>query len=354
MTLRVALIGCGFIGRFHSAAIKAIATRELLGVEYVAVCDEDAERASSFARITGAEAVTDAAEVIDSPDIDAVYICVPTAQHKELVLRAAGHGKHIFCEKPLATNLADAEEMAAAVDAAKVKASVGLVLRHSPILTVLNELIQDGTLGRLMTVVFRDDQFFPTTGHYASDWRNDVAVAGAGTLLEHSIHDIDVLHWLAGPVRGVRGTTRNFAGHEGIEDLAVATLDFESGAQGSLTSIWHSVVSRPSTRLIEMFFEKGLFHVDHDYLGPIHMQAHALNAETIPEEEVQRRYLEMLGLPAADFEGMLRYSLEDYFFLKAVAEDSAPFPDFGTALEAHRVVDAIYRSAIGGGSEVLL
>ena len=354
MTLRVALIGCGFIGRFHSAAIRAVAGRGLLDVEYVAVCDENADRARSFARITGAEAVTDAAEVIDSPDIDAVYICVPTAYHKEFVLRAADRGKHIFCEKPLATNLADVEEMVAAVDAANVRAAVGLVLRHSPILTVLHELMQDATLGRLMTVVFRDDQFFPITGQYASDWRKDAAVAGAGTLLEHSIHDIDVLHWLAGPVRSVRATTRNFAGHEGIEDLVVANLDFESGAQASLTSVWHSIISRPSTRLIEFFFEKGLFHVDHDYLGPIHLQKHALNAETIPEEEVQRRYLEKLGLDAGEFGGMLRYSLEDYLFLKALTEGRAPFPDFHTALEAHRVVDAIYRSGEGGGPEVLL
>lgn len=354
MTVRVALIGCGFIGRFHSAAIRAVANRGLLDIEYVAVCDENADRARSFAEVTGAEAARDAAEIIDSPDIDAVYICVPTAHHKELVLRAAGRGKHIFCEKPLATNLADVEEMVAAVDAANVKAAVGLVLRHSPILKVLRDLTEDATLGRLMTVVFRDDQFFPITGHYASDWRKDVAVAGAGTLLEHSIHDIDVLHWLAGPVRSVRGRTRNFAGHEGIEDLAVAGLDFESGAQGSLTSVWHSVVGRPSTRLIELFFEKGLFHVDHDYLGPIHLQTHALNAETIPEEEVQRRYLEKMGLDVAEFGGMLRYSLEDYLFLKALTEDRAPFPDLHTALEAHKVVDAIYRSAEGGGSEVLL
>ena len=103
-----------------------------------------------------------------------------------------------------------------------------------------------------------------------------------------------------------------------------------------------------------MFFEKGLFHLDHDYLGPIHLQKHALSAETIPEEEVQRRYLQMLGLDAAKFEGMLRYSLEDYLFLKALTEDRAPFPDFHTALEAHRVVDAIYRSGEAGGPVVLL
>jgi predicted dehydrogenase len=352
MSLRVGLIGCGFIGRFHSTAIRAIASRGLLDVEYVAVCDENAERARSFADVTGAEPLTDAAAVIDSPDIDAVYVCVPTAYHKDLVLRAAARGKHIFCEKPLATNLADVEEMVAAVEAAGVHAAVGLVLRHSPVLTVLRDLMEDPTLGRLMTVIFRDDQFFPITGQYASDWRKDVAVAGAGTLLEHSIHDIDVLHWFAGPVRSVHGTVGNFAGSHGIEDLVVSTLNFESGAQGSLTSVWHSIIGRPSTRLIEVFFEKGFFHVEHDYLGPIQVQTHALNAETISEQEVQRRYLQQAGLEGDAFEGLLRYSLEDYAFLKALIEDGPPFPGFRVALEAHRVVDAIYRSGAAGGDEV--
>ena len=108
------------------------------------------------------------------------------------------------------------------------------------------------------------------------------------------------------------------------------------------------------TPLIELFFEKGIFHLDHDYLGPIQLQKHALSAETIPEEEVQRRYLELLGLDGDEFQGMLRYSLEDYAFLKALTEDRAPFPDFHTALEAHRVVDAIYRSGQGGGQDVVL
>ena len=349
MSLRVALIGCGFIGRFHSTAIRAIANRGLLDVEYVAVCDEHEERARSFATLTGAEPTTDANAVLDSPDIDAVYICVPTAYHKDLVFRAAAAGKHIFCEKPLATNLADAEEMTAAVEAAGVKAGVGLVLRHSPIMNVLKQLMDDPTLGRLMAIVFRDDQFFPITGQYMSDWRKDRDIVGAGTLLEHSIHDVDLLHWFAGNVASVRGAVRNFAGYEGVEDLVLATMDFANGAQASLTSIWHSIIGRPSTRRLELFFEKGVFYVDHDYLGPIHMQLHALNAQTIAEEEVQRRYLEGLGLKGDVFEGLLRYSLEDYFFLKALCEGRQPEPGFRVALQAHRVVDAIYRSGAANG-----
>jgi predicted dehydrogenase len=354
--LNVALIGCGLRGRFHSFALRGLSHLGLVDINYAAVCDLDETRARSFAEAARVPTVsTDPQEIIDSPDVDVVYITVPTAGHKDLVLRAAKRGKHIFCEKPLATTLADVEEMVAAVERAGVKAGVGLILRHSPIITVLKSLTEDPTLGRLMVITFRDDQFFPIQGHYASDWRKDRDIVGSGTLLEHSIHDVDILRWFGGEVRTVRGSLRNFAGHEGVEDLALANLQFESDAQADLVSIWHSVLGRPSTRRLELFFEKGVFIIDNDFLGPIHLQTHARNAETVSEQEVRQRYLEIVGLGGqAVFEEALRYSLEDYFFLKAVAEGRDPFPDFRVALQAHRIVDAIYRSAAAGGAEITL
>lgn len=354
MTLRVGLIGCGWIGRFHSTGIRAIARREALDITYAGVADLDPGRAAAFAEITGAKAYETPEAMIDSGDIDVVYVCVPTGAHKALVLKAAERGLQVFCEKPLATNLADVEEMVAAVDRAAVKAGVGLVLRHSPILTVLKELMDDPTIGRPMQIIFRDDQFFPIQGHYASEWRKDVFQAGAGTLLEHSIHDVDVLNWFAGKVTSLQGHTRNFAGYDGIEDLASAHIEYENGVQAELVSVWHSVLGRPSTRRLEVFFEKGFFAIDDDYIGPIHYQLHAQNAQVMPADEVQKRYLSGLGMSDEMFEGLLRYSLEDYFFLRACLEDQTPFPDFRVALEAHRVVDAIYRSAAADGERVIL
>jgi len=324
----------------------------LLDADYLVVCDADEERARAFASAARVERfTTDPSEIIRSPEINVVYITVTTAAHKRLVIEAAGAGKHIFCEKPLATNLADVEEMVEAVDAAGVKAGVGLILRHSPILTVLKSLTEDPTLGRLMVIVFRDDQFFPIQGHYMSDWRKDRSVAGSGTLLEHSIHDADVLHWFGGRVERVRGSLSNFAGYEGVEDLATVHLEFESGAFAELVSVWHGVLGRPSTRRLELFYEKGVFFIDHDFLGAIQVQTHARNAELIKEEEVRSRYLAQLGLNNEAFDQALRYSLEDYFFLRSVIDNSEPFPDFHVALQAHRLIDAVYRSAAGKNGE---
>jgi predicted dehydrogenase len=351
----IALIGCGFIGRFHSIAIRGLIRQGLVDAQYAAVCDVDERRARSFADTAGVPTVcTNPLEVIDCENIDVVYVCVPTAGHRELVERAAERGKHVFCEKPLATNLGDVEGMVRTVRSAGVKAGVGLILRHSPILTVLKSLTEDASLGRLMTIVFRDDQFFPVLGHYGSEWRKDKVIVGSGTLLEHSIHDVDILRWFAGEVMSVRGSAKNYAGHEGVEDLASAHFEFEGGAQAELVSIWHNVLGRPSTRSLELFYENGVFRIDHDFMGPIHYQAHAMSAQVVTEEEVRSRYLEALGLTDQRFERALRYSLEDYFFLSAVTEDNDPFPDFEVALEAHRIVDAVYRSAESDGDAVAL
>ena len=363
MQPRVGLIGCGLIGTFHSRGVAGIIKLGLVDARYVAVCDRMEERAQEFARLAGAGmCTTDPDELIASPEVNTVYVCTPTAEHKALVLKAAAAGKHIFCEKPLSTTLADVREMYAAVRDAGVKHQVGLVLRHSPIFTVLKELMSEPRLGRLMTVVFRDDQFFPIQGHYASEWRKDFALTGGGTLIEHSIHDLDLLTWLAGDVESLRAETRNFAGHEQVEDLASVSLRFvrqggqAAGATGQLVSVWHNVLSRPSGRYLEFFFEHGYFAVDQDFLGEIRYHTYATDgARTIPQDEVLSRYLALVGLDGEAYaQAAQRFSLEDYFFLRALSEDAVPFPGFDVALRAHELVDAVYRSAAQDGEQIHL
>ena len=357
MKPHVGIIGAGFIGRFHARGVHGLTKLGLVDATYVAICDRDIERAENFARIANLDLVTsDPDELINSPDVNTVYVCTPTAEHKDLVLQAAAASKHIFCEKPLAKTLTDAQEMFGAVRSAGIRHQVGLIIRHAPIFTVLRQLISDPELGRLMTVVFRDEQAFPIQGHYLSDWRKDVAIAGGGTLIEHSIHDLDLLTWLAGDVASVQAQTRNFAGHEGIEDLASVTLSFANGATGQLTSIWHNMEDRPASRYLELFFEHGYFAVDKDFFGSIRYETSASHGpQKVSDDEVRRRYLEIVGLDKDVFDPALnRYSLEDYFFLNAIAEERDAYPGFDVALRAHELVDAVYRSAAEDGRKIEL
>ena len=115
----------------------------------------------------------------------------------------------------------------------------------------------------------RDDQYFPIGGMYGSDWRADVSIAGGGTLLEHSIHDLDLLAWMLGPVVSVVARTQNHAGHPGIEDVAAVTLEHSSGAISTLLSVWHGIKTRPSTRRLEVFFERGHAVLENEQVGPV-------------------------------------------------------------------------------------
>jgi predicted dehydrogenase len=207
-----------------------------------------------------------------------------------------------------------------------------------------------------MTAVMIDDQFFPIQGHYNSTWRGDVSQVGAGTLLEHAIHDVDVLCWYFGPVRRVYGVSRHFAEKEGVEDLTVTTLEFGGGMVVSHVSIWHNLLHRGSSRRMTVVCENAQFRWDdNDWVGPIRADSNALGrAAEISTEEVLRRYIDGADIPERIRDVMstqyvgLDYTLEDYAFLRAVSEERPGFPDFDTAVYAHRVVDSIYESARAG------
>jgi predicted dehydrogenase len=351
----VGLIGCGHIGRFHSRNLRGAIRSGVVEARYPAVCDRDRARAEAFAAITGAELVTDdPEELLAFPGLTAVYICTETAEHPRLVEAAAARGLDIFCEKPLARTLPEVERMVAAVEGAGVINQVGLVLRYSPVLTVMADLMRDAGLGPLLTAHLRDDQFFPVRGHYRSSWRGSFERAGGGTLIEHSIHDVDVFRWLFGEVRAVRCHTREATpGHPGVEDVALVTFQHEGGHQTTLTSVWHGLDDRPSTRYLEVFFEGGYFATEHDFLGPIRVQGRSGPVREMSAEEVFERYVAIAGLDDGAAELARAGMMEDVAFLRCAAAREPAFPDFRTALAAHRVVDACYRSASEGREIVL-
>jgi predicted dehydrogenase len=207
-------------------------------------------------------------------------------------------------------------------------------------------MISEPELGRPMSVIFRDDQYFPISGIYGSTWRGDADIAGGGALIEHSIHDADILRWLFGDVVRVRATIKNFAGHERVEDLAAVELEFDNGCIAQLLSIWHNVMGRESNRYLELFFENGYISSADDFIGPIYYQTERGELQTIPSEEVFERYLSSIGLADPKY-NLIRsgQGLEDFHFLHALETRSPANPDFGVAIKAHEIIEAIYVSA---------
>ncbi len=342
----IGLIGCGTIGRFHSRNIRGVQRSERVPMAYTSLADRESARTEAFAAITGANALfSDGAELIRDAAINTVYICTETAEHPSLLDEAAARGLHVFCEKPLARTLREVEEMVAAVERAGVINQVGLILRTSPVFTVIRDLMADPGLGALLTAHLRDDQFFPVRGHYNSTWRGDVRRAGGGTLIEHSIHDVDLFRWLFGEIAAVRCHTRYVSGREGVEDVALATFQHTDGHVTTLSSVWHDMGQRRSTRRLEVFFERGWFATDHDFLGPIEIQRGEDERMVMPVDEVFNHYASLLDLDETEQQLARSGMYADYRFLQCVNQNEPAFPGFRTALEAHRVVDACYRSA---------
>lgn len=338
MTVRVGFYGAGFISGLHVHALRA----SRVDNEIVAVHDPDETRAARFA---GEHAAAVVGEDELPGLVDAVYVTAWTAAHPRLVDKAAAAGVAVFCEKPLAFDAATAEQMAAAVARAGVVNQVGLVLRFLPSFRWVRRLVRDERAGRVLAVVFRDDQYIPDQGIYGSTWRTDVTLAGRGTLLEHSIHDVDILQWLLGPVTAVSATTRAVHGHDGIDDVAVARLEFAGGPVATLTSVWHDVLERQSLRRVEVLCERLFVALEGDFAGPVRWQFAGEEENVLAGRDLA------LGIAEAGDSTTVNPATA---FLTAVREGTPAHPSLAEAVLAHRVVDAIYASADADGAVVRL
>ena len=336
MTTRVGFLGGGFIAHYHGKMLHTSDADATIAM----VFDPDWAKATAFAGASGAEIAASEDELLDR--VDAVYVCTWTSEHPKLVARVAEHGLPVFCEKPLATNLHDVEQMVDMVTRAGVVNQVGLVLRDSPAFLLLRELVHEPESGRVMGVVFRDDQFIPIQGMYESTWRCDPAKVGAGTLIEHSIHDLDLLEFLFGEARSVTGRSAEFHPHDGIEDVVVATLAFSSGALATLVSVWHDILERPSLRRVEVFCENAYFVLEGDVFGPVRWTRTG-HSDAVVEGEALLSELTARGIETRN---------PDEAFIRSVERGTPAYPDFAEARRAHLLTDAIYRSAADGGASI--
>ncbi len=349
--LRIGLIGAGLIGGAHSAVLRTIADAMPGVIELTAVADPLAEHRELFARLYGyRDTFADGRALLERAAVDAVFICTPTVFHAELVFAAAAAGAHIFCEKPLAMSHAEACAMGDAVRRAGVKAQIGLVLRFSAVYTVMRDLLRTADVGEPIGVLFRDDQVFPIRGVHRTAWRKDRRLSAGGTLIEHGVHDLDLLTWFFGPIARLRAWQQNRAGHAGIEDYVAVELAFASGVRAQLVSLWHDMLQRTSNRRLEVFCQHGFFASDHDMTGDIVLQVGDGPEQRLSDGDVLERFAALLGRPDARFRQWyaVPYLLQDLEFVEALRADRAPVPGLDTGIEAQRIAEAVYRAAETG------
>ena len=233
-TFGYGLIGCGWVASAHAWGVRGCADG---GARLIAVSDLDRSRAEELANRFQVETIYENyGDLLQRDDIGAVSVCLPDFLHRQVVIEAAEAGKHVLCEKPLAMNVAEADEMIAACEANGV--GLGLIMNHryAPDNIRIKHALSNGAIGTQLigSVVHSSGLTGPLD---TSPWRGKVNRAAGGVLSTQAIHFLDLLLWFMGPVRSVKAWTDTL--HWKIqdhEDTAVLALRFRSGALATLTT----------------------------------------------------------------------------------------------------------------------
>jgi predicted dehydrogenase len=221
----------------------------------VGVADAGEGAAAAGAASVGARPYPSYEALVSAESVDVIDACVPTALHRDLAVRVAGDGKHLFLEKPIARTLEEAGEILSAFEASEGRLFVGHVVRFFPEYVRIKAMIEAGDLGTVG--VTRTSRRSPFLRGW-NDWYADLRQSG-GVLVDLVIHDFDFLRWCFGEVERVY--TRGVMGHEYNRlDYALTTLRFEGGPIAHVEGHWG--YPAPFEYAIEVAGSKGLVTAD--------------------------------------------------------------------------------------------
>ena len=369
-TLNIGMIGYGFMGRAHSNAYANVNHYFDLPQKVVlkAVCARDREKAQAFADKWGYESVeTDWKKLLERKDIDAVDICTPNNLHKEIAIAAAKAGKMILCEKPLAMNVAEGEEMCAAVEKAGVPNIVWYNYRRIPAVSFAKQLIDEGKLGRIFhyRANFLQDWTIsadlPQGG--AGLWRLDAAAAGSGVTGDLLAHCIDTAIWLNGKINDVTAMTETFIKertHTATGKVEKVTIDDAClflcrFANGSLAQFESTRYARGHKALYT--FEINGEHASIKWdLHDLHRlqyfdhrdQGNLRGWRSIHVTDGDHPYMSKWWVPGLSIGYECGFVHQVADFVEGIASGKPAGPTFRDALETQKVCDAVLNSAKSG------
>jgi predicted dehydrogenase len=239
------------------------------GAEIAGVADTDCAGREALAAQYGWGCFDNLEQLL--PEVDVVDLCVPTHLHRQMVLKAAEAGKHIFCEKPIALTIADGKAMIAACKAAGVRLFIGMVVRFFPEYIAAKSAIDAGKIGRPQVVRLTRASYRPKKA--ADNWFMDEAKSG-GMILDLMIHDFDWARYAVGDeVERVYAKNIRSGSPAVTEDHALAILRFRGGAMAHIEGSWAYPVPRFDTRL-EVAGDEGLIEWENDRTVPIRAHMH--------------------------------------------------------------------------------
>jgi predicted dehydrogenase len=380
-TIGVGLVGYKFMGRAHSNAYRQVATffpDVALKPELTAVGGREEAAVKSFAEQFGWKSyATDWRELVASDDIGLVDVSTPGNLHAPIAIAAAEHGKHVFCEKPLANTLAEARAMRAAVEKAGVVGMVNFNYRRVPAVQLAKRLIDEGRIGQIYhwRAVYLQDWIMDP--NFALVWRLDKSIAGSGTLGDLGAHIVDLARMLVGEITTVTGLTETFikqrpvaAGTDGglgatagagmgavtVDDAALFLTRFANGALGSF-EVSRFANGRANYNSFEINGSKGSIMFNLERMNELNV----LFADDASDVKGYRNVLVTDGgahpyvgawWPAGHIIGWEHtFTHGVYDLLNGIAAGTSPHATFEDGVRCQAVLDAVEKSA-GSGSWV--
>lgn len=371
--LRIGMIGYKFMGKAHSNAYRSLPMffPKALKPEMSVICGRNAEDLDKAREQFGwSESVTDWKDLISREDIDLIDINAPSNAHKEIALAAVKAGKHIFCEKPLALNLADSREMLQAAEEAGVAHMVGFNYRFSPAVRLAKKLVESGRLGKIyhFRACFLQDWILDPD--FPLVWRLQKEIAGSGSHGDLGAHLIDLAHFLVGDVQEVIGMSETFIkerplatemtglsakgdtnapkGAVTVDDATLFLARFANGAIGSFEATRFAAGHR-STNSFEINGSLGSVKFDFERMNELEVYL------TSDAEDVQgfrrvlatdpaHEYAEAWWPPGHTIGFEHTFIHEMLELSSAIEEGRQPMPNFHDGVKCQAVLEAVERS----------
>ncbi|WP_320167959.1 Gfo/Idh/MocA family oxidoreductase [Mangrovibacterium marinum] len=268
--VRWGIIGCGDVTEVKSGP----AFQKTEHSELIAVMRRNAEKAADYAHRHGVPKwYADADQLIADPDINAIYIATPPGTHALYAIKAMQAGKPVYVEKPMAATYAECLEMLKVSKETGMPLNVAYYRRTLPAYLKAKELIENGTLGQILTVSITLHKAADEHSTSKDNWRLDPKIAGGGLFYDLASHQLDYLDFLFGPVTEVNGMAYNKAGYYEAEDTVSAIFTFKNGVTG--TGSWCFVVDQSAEQdKIEISGTKGRLSLPCFAHGELELRTH--------------------------------------------------------------------------------
>lgn len=223
------IIGCGDVTEIKSGP----AFNKVPGSKLIAVMRRNADKAADYAkRHDVPKWYADADDLINDPDINAIYIATPPSSHQQYTMAAIQAGKSVYVEKPMALNYTAAKSIADAAEHAHVKLTVAHYRRQWPLFQKIKELLAQQAIGDIRLALLHLYKQVPTAVEMANDrnaWRINPAISGGGLFHDLAPHQLDILYYLLGAATHITGMTANQGRHYAADDIVTGHIQFANG-----------------------------------------------------------------------------------------------------------------------------